>query len=85
MKLRYNVTRHDYGGYTNGCRCDDCKAGKRAYMQAKRAAASELRSQAPGRFVAEGITHGTYAGYQDAHCRCQPCSDAKARGRTVAS
>jgi hypothetical protein len=69
--------RHGYSGYANGCRCDECRAAKRAYMRHKRARASVRRRQAGGAFVAEGITHG-YAGYTDAHCRCYVCAGAKA-------
>lgn len=82
--------RHGYGGYTRGCRCEVCRAAKRAYMRHKRRAASLRRRQAgnPRAFVAEGITHGTYAGYTDAHCRCNLCAAAKSdmdkrRGRVA--
>lgn len=77
--MRVNVSTHGYGGYTNGCRCDACRAGKRLYMRDKRHRASQRRIQAGHlRFIAEGITHGTYAGYADAQCRCLLCTAAKA-------
>lgn len=88
--MRYAVATHGYAGYTNGCRCDECRAAKRIYMRDKRAQASRKRTQAgnPRKFVADGITHGTYAGYTDAHCRCYLCAAAKAdhdrRGRVSA-
>ncbi len=74
------VSTHGYGGYSNGCRCDTCRLGKRQYMRDKRreAARRRLRSSNPRKFVAEGITHGTYAGYTDAQCRCNLCAAAKA-------
>jgi hypothetical protein len=88
--MRANVATHGYGGYSNGCRCPICRAAKRAYMRDKRHKASQRRAQAGNRhFVAEGITHGTYAGYTDAHCRCYQCSAVKAdrdrKGRTDAN
>jgi hypothetical protein len=77
--MRHNVSTHGYAGYTNGCRCAECKTAKRLYMRAKRRAAAKRREQAPNprKYVAEGITHGTYAGYTDAQCRCYQCSAAK--------
>ena len=30
------ILTHDYSGYGRGCRCDDCKAGKQAYMEGQR-------------------------------------------------
>jgi hypothetical protein len=87
--MRANVATHGYGGYTNGCRCETCRAAKRQYMRDKRAKASQRRIRTGNRrFIAEGITHGTYAGYADAQCRCYLCSAAKAdqdrKGRTDA-
>lgn len=64
------MTRHGYGAYTNGCRCEVCRRAKAAYMRLKRAAE-------PTGHV-EGITHG-YAGYQDYKCRCDICRTAKYR------
>lgn len=73
------MSTHGYAGYTNGCRCEVCRTGKRLYMRDKRRTASRRRQQAanPRKYVAEGITHGTYAGYTDAQCRCSPCAAAK--------
>lgn len=68
---------HGYGAYSRGCRCDECKAGKRVYMRAKRRDASQARRNGGERYVAQGITHGTYSGYQDSYCRCHLCSLAK--------
>jgi len=68
---------HGYGAYSNGCRCDECKAAKREYMRRKRHDASAARRNAGVGYVAKGITHGTYSGYQDAYCRCYLCSAAK--------
>lgn len=88
--MRHNVATHGYGGYSAGCRCDVCRTAKRLYMRDKRAKATARRKQAEGlTFIAVGITHGTYAGYTDAQCRCHMCKDAKAdsdrRGRTNAN
>lgn len=87
MKLRHVVNKHGYAGYTHGCRCDECTAGKREYMRAKRKTASARRERSPesGRYQAQGITHGTYAGYQDAHCRCYSCTAAKAEAHRKAT
>jgi len=76
---RVNVSTHGYAGYTNGCRCEVCRTAKRLYMRDKRRTASRRRQQAanPRRYVAEGITHGTYAGYTDSQCRCPLCAAAK--------
>lgn len=36
---------HGYGPYTNGCRCDVCKAAKADYQRAKRADARAVAAQ----------------------------------------
>ena len=77
---------HGYSRYSLGCRCAVCKGAKAAYMRTKRqtAAARRLLAEDPTTFVAKGITHGTYAGYADAACRCALCLTAKAeRGRVA--
>ena len=74
------VAGHGYGRYTNGCRCQVCRAAKAAYVRAKRASAAELRVWCAlfgERYEATGITHGI-TGYQDHHCRCEVCRVAKA-------
>lgn len=78
------VAAHNYNGYTNGCRCEICRAAKATYMREKRQGAARERDDAAGEYVAPGITHGTYAGYADSACRCGSCKQAKAdadRGR----
>lgn len=76
------MSAHGYVAYTHGCRCDECRAAKAAYMRQKRRAARDYAGQLiavdGSRYVAPGITHGTYAGYQDARCRCLECTAAKA-------
>lgn len=85
---------HNYSGYTNGCRCDVCKAAKRDYMHKRRVAAAALARQhtvsstggrptygtafAPGatRHLADIERHGTRYGYEEAGCRCYPCTNA---------
>lgn len=66
---------HGYGAYSQGCRCETCRAAKAAYMREKRAKAWQ---DAPGdRTPIPGIKHG-YSAYQDLKCRCYVCSLAKA-------
>lgn len=75
------AAEHGYTRYTRGCRCDECRAAKRAYMRAKRreAAGNRLWAVLCGqRYVATGILHGGISGYQDHHCRCDACRLAKA-------
>lgn len=71
---------HGYNRYANGCRCQVCRMAKRQYMRDKRGRAAERRrrSDNPSKYVALGITHGTYAGYTDAQCRCNLCAAVKA-------
>jgi hypothetical protein len=72
------MNRHDYVGYTKGCRCVVCKAAKRAYMRALRAHDRSLREWTPAGLVTPlPIKHGI-SGYQNHGCRCQECRDAKA-------
>ncbi len=75
----WHVHTHGAGGYSRGCRCDICKAGKAAYMRDKRAAAAVRRREAQARgetYVASGVYHGTAASYRDASCRCERCVEA---------
>ncbi len=70
---------HGYNAYANGCRCEVCRAAKAAYMRTKRAATLALSRRFTddrGRYLAQGITHGTAAGYVDYRCRCRPCTTA---------
>lgn len=69
--MRFKVTIHGYGGYTNGCRCDVCTSAKAKYMRERRASA-----RASTALLVEGITHGTQFGYEEKGCRCLPCTDA---------
>jgi bacterioferritin-associated ferredoxin len=70
------AAEHGYPRYARGCRCPVCREAKAAYMRDKRAQAAEARQEAPGEFVAPGITHGGIAGYKDSGCRCGPCRRA---------
>ena len=65
------MTGHGYGPYTNGCRCDICRAAKAAYQANRRAAASLATTPVP-----DGLTHGR-AGYEEHGCRCEICVKAK--------
>ena len=70
---------HGYLAYTHGCRCDECRAAKAAYMREKRAAAREAAGtliDSLGRNYVPGIKHGA-AGYKDHLCRCEVCTAAK--------
>lgn len=72
---------HGYGRYTTGCRCDVCKAAKRAYGRNRRALARARRdaARAEGReYVAAVVKHGLYA-YQNHSCRCLTCKLANAQ------
>lgn len=66
------ITEHGYNAYTYGCRCDTCRAAKRAYMAARRA---EARTH-PADRSAEDFTHGTPFGYEERGCRCESCANA---------
>lgn len=64
---------HGYSAYTCGCRCDTCKAAKRAYMASRR----QQALSAPADKSAEDFTHGTRFGYEERGCRCDECTEAK--------
>lgn len=72
---------HGYAAYAAGCRCDVCRAAKREYIAARRAAGLEpirvgvVRSRAGQRAV-HVREHGTTTGYRRG-CRCRPCMDAE--------
>lgn len=57
-------------GYRIGCRCDDCRAAKRAETAAVRAN-REARALPPG-----DPRHGTPNGYTNWRCRCDRCRAA---------
>jgi hypothetical protein len=85
MRGRFVSTRpadadlHDYARYSQGCRCEECRAAKACYARTRRAAAADLRRKAAAAgqvYIAAGITHG-YSGYRDASCRCLVCCRAK--------
>lgn len=61
---------HDYGRYSNGCRCQVCRDAKAAYMANRRAEAT--RGARLG-WAAEGVTHGTRSAYKESGCRCGQC------------
>ncbi len=81
------MSEHDYIRYTRGCRCDECRAAKAAYMREKRAHWARKRrlseADGAGRHFVAGITHG-YSGYQDHSCRCEVCCASRARPGRVA-
>ena len=73
-------TKHGYGRYTNGCRCDVCTEAKAAYMRAKRSKSQQVPGgliNDKGRYVAPIDKHGTIHGYQQHACRCFDCTAAK--------
>jgi hypothetical protein len=89
MRGRFVSTRpadadlHDYARYSQGCRCEECRAAKACYARTRRAAAAELRRQAnaAGRvYIAAEISHG-YSGYRDFSCRCEVCCRAAKASR----
>ena len=63
---------HGYGRYAHGCRCDDCKAAKAAYMRDRRNRAYLADSHQGAPF-----THGTRFGYEERGCRCDECYEAE--------
>jgi hypothetical protein len=65
------LAEHGYNRYSNGCRCETCRAAKAAYIGERRRAATARA--APGRVV-PGIKHGTRRGYKELGCRCEPCT-----------
>ncbi|WP_333757846.1 hypothetical protein [Streptomyces sp. ISBFB 2968] len=65
------IQKHGISGYSRGCRCDTCRAAKRAYGQEqhrKRLAAVEAGEA--------NFEHG-YEGYTRWKCRCDICREAK--------
>lgn len=91
------MSNHGYGAYTNGCRCEVCRAAKADYMRERRAAAHVLAQRytethgsrrGPGavRFVASNVIHGSRYAYIEHGCRCFDCTDANtAAGRKYRS
>lgn len=85
-------TPHGYGKYSNGCRCEVCKAAKAAYMAKRRrfgrGIAQRWTTHTPGRpalsepgvgrYVAPVESHGTRFAYEEHGCCCLPCTDARA-------
>lgn len=72
---------HGYGPYSNGCRCETCRAAKAAYMRERRAAGTVLLRAAQARQNtlrphSRTATHGTRAGYETHGCRCKRCRAA---------
>lgn len=67
-----NVRKHGVTGYSRGCRCDVCRAAKRAYNQEQRR--KKLAAVEAGEATFE---HG-YDGYTRWNCRCDTCRSAKA-------
>jgi len=57
-----------YSGYTQGCRCDECKAGAREYNRERRKNIKPLEPDDP--------RHGTSTGYMAYKCRCEDCKKA---------
>jgi hypothetical protein len=58
--------KHNYTGYSNGCRCDICRtAGKR------------YRDQRRSQPVPAWLGHGTLSAYQSFGCRCETCVEAR--------
>lgn len=80
------IHTHGYGGYTRGCRCGVCRAAKAEYVRGRRRRARQVAARftdGSGRHLARGITHGTVSGYEEAGCRCQPCTSAISAKRLV--
>jgi hypothetical protein len=82
--VRRQVYTHGYSGYTNGCRCDTCRAAKATYMRTRRAQARALAA-ATARLTgrprhAPGVTHATSYAYFEKGCRCPACNRWKYDG-----
>jgi hypothetical protein len=54
--------------YRHGCRCEDCRTAHTIQAAAERARRAE-RSR-------DEVPHGTFGGYVNWACRCDPCSEA---------
>ncbi len=79
MTATNRIDTHGYGGYSRGCRCEVCRTAKAAYMRRRRATARTVArryTDATGRHLAYGVTHGTVSAYEEGGCRCQPCTTA---------
>jgi len=59
------VPSHGLGGYSLGCRCEDCVTTKAEYMAEWRASKTF-----------EDIPHGTDNGYTNYGCKCDACREA---------
>jgi hypothetical protein len=64
------VRAHGYSGYSNGCRCETCRAAKADYM-ARRRADAYVTDSTPE--ADPDITHGTRSAYEERGCRCAQC------------
>jgi hypothetical protein len=73
VSFNENPRIHGYGGYSNGCRCEVCRAAKADYMGRRRAAAFVNTDPGP----VPGVTHGTRFAYEERGCRCGPCVTAE--------
>lgn len=82
MGARYDVKTHGYAAYSNGCRCEVCRAAKaertREYRAQARKALRLVNAKGTGRNFVPGITHG-YNGYQNHACRCMVCTHERSR------
>lgn len=71
------VITHGYGGYTSGCRCEECKTAKREYMAARRG-----DGYLAWHIIPDSVTHGARSTFEEHGCRCDTCVTAQVeRGR----
>ncbi len=84
-RLGLQVHTHGYGGYSRGCRCDECRTAKAEYMRARRATARRLADRftddAGAHFVPD-VTHGR-VGFEEHGCRCPQCVEARRSSQRV--
>ena len=64
---------HNASGYTQGCRCDECRIAHRDYHRRSNA---ERRAIVAASGLPEGVAHGCSA-YSNWGCRCRTCTGAK--------
>lgn len=80
---------HGYVAYTHGCRCDECRTAKAAYIRERRQVAREVAARlstnltgnrgrewpvGTERHYVPGIRHGSSYAYHERGCRCLDCT-----------
>jgi hypothetical protein len=76
------MREHGSNGYSRGCRCAECREGKRVATAADRQRRKGLREKEDGVLVyrATPVTHGIKSTYLNYFCRCADCTRANTEG-----